>query len=118
MLVAGNVLGVDLKKKQRTAGDPQGLGLPGVRPRLNLLPSVGREMQGWLLPLPRSSCPLERSVFKRETLQTAELSPSLARCSYCSEHLGEVIFSLPHEIVTLSPSHLSPPSSFLHFIFY
>lgn len=46
ILVAGNVLGAELKKKQRTAGDPRGLRLPGVCPRLNLLPSVGRKMQG------------------------------------------------------------------------
>lgn len=50
----------------------------------------------------------ERKIFKRNTLQTAEIPPSIARFSYLSGCCSEVIFRLPHEIVILSTSNSSP----------
>lgn len=61
---------------------------------------------------PRSSFPLERKIFKRNTLQTAEISPLLAPFSYLSERFSEAVCRLPHEMVIPSTSNSSPqPSS-------
>lgn len=114
--LVGNAAGLELKE-QKEAGHPQSTGLPCVTSMSvsRTSASGGRMLPGHTLlqkPPPRSSFPLERKIFKRNTLQTAEISPLLAPFSYLSERFSEAVCRLPHEMVIPSTSNSSPqPSS-------
>ena len=111
-----NAAGLELKERKE-AGHPQSTGLPRVTSMSASRTSAsggGTPLGHKLLQKPPLA-PLFRwreKSFKRNALQTAEISPLLAPFSYLSERFSEAVCRLPHEMVIPSTSNSSPqPSS-------